>query len=197
MSPFFRQRHHATKEERASLFYEIDEMVESEGCRCRWGKVLRELEKGGPDPSFSFLFKMGKAKMRKEQLRGWNDRYNQLLEYKAEHKNCLVPARYSKNKALGKWVNNQRTQYRLRSEGEKSHLTEARIKLLMESQWQLLGRPLQPASRIQERAQELPGPQTIPQEQGPRDVGPDPAEAVPSQKRGGEEPPHRGTDQAP
>ena len=70
--------------------------------------------------------------MRKEQLRGWNDRYNQLLEYKAEHKNCLVPARYSKNKALGKWVNNQRTQYRLRSEEKKSHLTEARIKLLSE-----------------------------------------------------------------
>ena len=105
-------------------------MIESKGRR--WRKVLRELEKGGPDPSFSFLFKMGKAKMRKEQLRGWNDRYNQLLEYKAEHKNCLVPARYSKDKALGTWVVNQRTQYRLRSEGKHSFLTEERIKLLSE-----------------------------------------------------------------
>jgi hypothetical protein len=43
-----------TKEERASLFNEIDEMVESEGHR--WGTVLSDLEKGGPDPSFSFLF---------------------------------------------------------------------------------------------------------------------------------------------
>jgi len=65
----------------------------------------------------------------------------------------------------------------------------------MESQWQLLGRPLQPASRIQGRAQELPGPRPILEEQGPREVGQQPADAVPSQKRGGEEPPHRGTDQ--
>ena len=70
---------------------------------------------------------MRKAKMRKEQLRAWNDRYSQLLEYKDEHKNCLVPQVYSKNKALGTWVHTQRKQYRLRSEGKKSHLTEARI----------------------------------------------------------------------
>ena len=73
-----------------------------------------------------------KAKMRKDQLRAWNDRYSQLLEYKAEHKNCLVPQDYSKNKALGKWVAHQRMQYRLRSEGKQSHLTEERIKLLSE-----------------------------------------------------------------
>ena len=57
------------------------------------------------------------------QGNSWNDRYNQLLEYKAEHKNCLVPSVYSKNKALGTWVANQRAL--LRSEGEKSQLTEA------------------------------------------------------------------------
>ena len=74
---------------------------------------------------------MSKAKMRKEQLRACNDRYSQLLEYKAEHKNCLVPQHYSKNKALGKWVANQRA--RLRSDGEKSQLTKERIKLLSEA----------------------------------------------------------------
>ena len=66
------------------------------------------------------------------QGNSWNDRYNQLVEYKNEHGNCLVPQRYSKNKALGKWVAKQRTQYRLRSEGKHSHLTEERIKLLDE-----------------------------------------------------------------
>tara|TARA_B100001142_G_scaffold260516_1_gene262921 strand:- start:205 stop:453 length:249 start_codon:yes stop_codon:yes gene_type:complete len=71
--------------------------------------------------------------MRKEQLRAWNDRYSQLLEYKDEHKNCLVPQVYSKNKALGTWVHTQRKQYRLRSEGKKSHLTEERIKVLSEA----------------------------------------------------------------
>ena len=62
----------------------------------------------------------------------WDDRYSQLLEYKAEHKNCLVPSVYPKNKALGAWVHTQRTQYRLRSEGKHSFLTEERIKLLDE-----------------------------------------------------------------
>jgi hypothetical protein len=74
---------------------------------------------------------MRKAKMRKE--RAWNDLHSQLLEYKAEHKNCLVPSVYPKNKALGAWVANQRTQYRLRSEGKHSFLTEERIKLLSEA----------------------------------------------------------------
>ena len=69
--------------------------------------------------------------MRKE--RAWNDLHSQLLEYKAEHKNCLVPSVYPKNKALGAWVANQRTQYRLRSEGKHSFLTEERIKLLSEA----------------------------------------------------------------
>ena len=72
---------------------------------------------------------MRKAKMRKE--RAWNDLHSQLLEYKAEHKNCLVPSVYSKNKALGTWVANQRAL--LRSEGEKSQLTKERIKLLSEA----------------------------------------------------------------
>ena len=73
---------------------------------------------------------MRKAKMRKEQLRAWNDRYSQLLEYKNEHKNCLVPQDYSKNKALGKWVANQRV--RLGSEGKHSQLAKDRIKKLNE-----------------------------------------------------------------
>ena len=111
----------ATKEERASLFDDIDEIVGSKGRR--WREVLSELEKEGP---FSILFKMRKAKMRQE--RAWNDRHRQLVEYKAEHGNCLVPQR-------------------------------------------------------------------IPREQGPRDVGCQPADAVPSQKRGEAQLPHRGTDQ--
>ena len=67
-----------------------------------------------------------------QQERAWNDRYDELDVYKAEHGNCLVPQRYSKNKALGTWVDKQRTQYRLRREGKQTPLTEERIKLLDE-----------------------------------------------------------------
>ena len=62
----------------------------------------------------------------------WDDRYDELVEYKNKHGNCLVPQRYSKNKALGRWVAKQRTQYRLRREGKQTPLTEDRIKLLDE-----------------------------------------------------------------
>ena len=114
-----------TKEERASLFDDIDEIVGSKARR--WREVLSELEKEGP---FSILFKMRKAKMQQE--RAWNDRYDELDVYKNKHGNCLVPQHYPDNKALGKWVANQRAQYRLRREGKHSHLTEERIKLLDE-----------------------------------------------------------------
>ena len=60
----------------------------------------------------------------------WNDLHRLLVEYEAEHGNCLVPSVYPDNKALGKWVATQRTQYSLRNEGKHSHLTEERIKLL-------------------------------------------------------------------
>ena len=66
------------------------------------------------------------------QERAWNDRYDELDVYKNKHNNCLVPKHYHDNKALGTWVDNQRTQYRLRREGKHSHLTEERIKLLNE-----------------------------------------------------------------
>ena len=65
-----------------------------------------------------------------QQERAWNDLHRLLVEYEAEHGNCLVPQHYPDNKALGKWVGNQRTQYRLRREGKHSFLTEERIKLL-------------------------------------------------------------------
>ena len=67
-----------TKEERASLFDDIDEIVGSEDHR--WREVLSELEKEGP---FSILFKKRKAKMQQE--RAWNDLHRLLVEYEAEH----------------------------------------------------------------------------------------------------------------
>ena len=62
--------------------------------------------------------------------RAWNDRYDELDVYKNKHGNCLVPQRYSKNKALGKWVANQRV--RLGREGKQTPLTKKRIKKLDE-----------------------------------------------------------------
>jgi hypothetical protein len=41
----------------------------------------------------------------------WDDMYQQLLEYKEKHGDCLVPSRYELNFKLGKWVETQRYEY--------------------------------------------------------------------------------------
>ena len=52
----------------------------------------------------------------------WNERYNDLVEYKRIHGDCLVPQTYKPNKKLGYWVMQQRRQYRLQCDGKKSSL---------------------------------------------------------------------------
>ena len=72
----------------------------------------------------------------------WNDRYEQLLEFKKENGHCIVPQHYAPNRALGKWVAKQREQYRFFREGRHSFLTEERIDLLksINFTWQIKGR---------------------------------------------------------
>jgi hypothetical protein len=43
----------------------------------------------------------------------WNQRFQELRQFKQEHGHCLVPSRYDKNPELGIWVGTQRSQYRL------------------------------------------------------------------------------------
>ena len=60
----------------------------------------------------------------------WNERFDQLREFKVQFGHCRVPNRYSDNPKLGKWVVNQRTNYRLQQEGKPSHMTAERIQEL-------------------------------------------------------------------
>ena len=50
----------------------------------------------------------------------WNQRLQDLMEYKDKHGNCLVPSRYLPNPELGVWVGTQRTQYRLFQKAKES-----------------------------------------------------------------------------
>ena len=52
----------------------------------------------------------------------WNQRYNELVEYKKVNGDCLVPQTYKPNKKLGYWVMQQRRQYRLQSDGKRNSL---------------------------------------------------------------------------
>ena len=60
----------------------------------------------------------------------WNERFEELKEYKAEHGHCNVPYRNESNKALGIWVYRQRHQYKKMLEGSHSHMTRERMTML-------------------------------------------------------------------
>jgi hypothetical protein len=60
----------------------------------------------------------------------WEDRLNELADYRKVHGHCNVPKRYSENTKLGRWVARQRSQYRYRLEGKTSQITLPRIEAL-------------------------------------------------------------------
>jgi len=57
----------------------------------------------------------------------WDLRFDELKQYKVEHRDCNVPRSWEENKRLGKWVDKQRSQYRLLEEGSSSSLTDERV----------------------------------------------------------------------
>ena len=62
----------------------------------------------------------------------WEETFEQLKAFKAEHEHCNVPQSYKDNPKLGKWVDKQRYQYRLRNDGKKSQITDDRVTKLNE-----------------------------------------------------------------
>ena len=67
---------------------------------------------------------------RSEQL--WQSRINDLITYKEEHGDCMVPRNYPPNEQLAAWVATQRKNYNRRKLGKSSPLTVARINELEE-----------------------------------------------------------------
>ena len=58
----------------------------------------------------------------------WDDRFEEMKEYKATHGDRLVPT--TNHKELFKWVSTQRLQYKYFQEGKKSALNQHKIDLL-------------------------------------------------------------------
>ena len=61
---------------------------------------------------------------------GWNERYNELVQYKRVHGNCNVPSGYRLNPALSQWVKRQRYQHKLKLNKEHTNLTPERFHML-------------------------------------------------------------------
>jgi hypothetical protein len=60
----------------------------------------------------------------------WEDRFNELADFKDIHGHCNVPSRYAANQSLAIWVQSQRRQYKLFVQKTPSHMTMDRIKML-------------------------------------------------------------------
>jgi hypothetical protein len=68
----------------------------------------------------------------------WNERFEQLREFKLLFGHCLMPQQYSPNPTLGQWVSKQRSNWRLCQEGKPSPMTVERIQELesVEFKWE-------------------------------------------------------------
>lgn len=65
-------------------------------------------------------------RFRTYQADQWQERFEDLVEFKAEHGHCLVPHNYPPNQQLAQWTKRQRYQYKLKNLGRHSTLTEER-----------------------------------------------------------------------
>ena len=66
-----------------------------------------------------------------ENNRSWDDNYEILLKFKElNNGSARVPLKYKADLRLGKWVQNQRQQYKLLQDGKTSKLSEERIEKL-------------------------------------------------------------------
>jgi len=69
----------------------------------------------------------------------WQERLNELLEFRQKTGHCLVPSNYSLNPKLATWVKCQRRQYKLHLRGSSSNITDDRVAILenIGFEWQL------------------------------------------------------------
>ena len=61
---------------------------------------------------------------------GWEERWDELREFRERHGHCNVPKKYPENPQLAVWVKCQRRQFKLFSEGKSSNMTRQRIERL-------------------------------------------------------------------
>lgn len=60
----------------------------------------------------------------------WNQRFQDLSEFRSKHGHCLVPLDWPENPALAHWIKHQRGQHKAKHSGKHSTLTDAREQAL-------------------------------------------------------------------
>jgi len=102
--------------------------------QCMEYKLLQDGEKSSMTPErLSALTSIGFVWAKRKGQATWDAKYKQLQEYKSRHGDCLIPTKYAKDPALGRWVSTQREQFRLWKAGdERSKMTEEKVRMLEE-----------------------------------------------------------------
>ena len=67
-----------------------------------------------------------KDHIRPYQSNQWNEKYQELTEYKVKYGHCNVRYQWNENIPLSQWVKRQRHQYKLKQEGRHSNLSDKR-----------------------------------------------------------------------
>jgi hypothetical protein len=82
--------------------------------------------------SYPSLCRRVKKKRRFRALKSeqWFQKFKELVRYKEDHDDCLVPNNSSSHDSLAQWVKRQRYQHKLREEGKHSTLTDERKQAL-------------------------------------------------------------------
>mmetsp|Transcript_4918 Transcript_4918/g.9143 ORF Transcript_4918/g.9143 Transcript_4918/m.9143 type:complete len:425 (-) Transcript_4918:289-1563(-) len=70
------------------------------------------------------------VKFRAYQAENWTEKFEELLEFRKENGHCLVPNLYPENPSLAQWTKRQRYQFKLRQNGQRSTITDERIRAL-------------------------------------------------------------------
>jgi hypothetical protein len=65
----------------------------------------------------------------------WRKHFKEMVEFKSENGHCFVPTRGSKHSDLGRWVTEQRKEYKLYNSEKPTKLTKAKVDCLDEIQF--------------------------------------------------------------
>lgn len=113
-NPNFHSKYHNSDMEKGYRY----QMEEQNHCKAEKERQIRE------------TLEMAKRLTNTTSVTPWSERLKELLEYKAEYGDCLVPQKFVHNQQLGSWVNKQRVEYKLMQEGKRSSMTQERVEIL-------------------------------------------------------------------
>lgn len=74
----------------------------------------------------------GELSFRAYQAENWTEKFEELIEFRAQHGHCNVPNAFPENMALAQWVKRQRYQYKLKLEKKRSTMSDERVQALEE-----------------------------------------------------------------